>query len=234
MNAFERGTVLAVTGLAMEARIARGPGVRCVTGRDGLRGLVSVLSDRANGVCAMMSFGIAGGLDERLPPGTVVAARSVITQQGSWKTDADWTAALLRQVPAALHADIAATDLPVDDPSVKQQLGRDTAAVAVDTESHVAARAAAEYDLPFAVFRVISDPARRALPRTALVALRADGRVDLTAVLRAIGRAPAELPLLLRSAADARIALRALARGREALGPPLAYPDLSQLLLDVL
>src|SRR3954451_6191179 len=91
VNAFERGAVLAVTGLAMEARIARGPGVRCVTGRDGLRGLVSVLSDRANGVCAMMSFGIAGGLDEHLPPGTVIAARSVITQQGSWKTNADWT-----------------------------------------------------------------------------------------------------------------------------------------------
>jgi adenosylhomocysteine nucleosidase len=233
VNAFQRGTVLAVTGLAIEARIARGPGVRCVTGRDGLRALVSVLADRANGVCAIMSFGIAGGLDERLPPGTVIAARSVIAQHGSWKTDADWTAALLRRVPAALHADVAATDLPVDEPDLKQRLRCDTGAVAVDTESHVAARAAAEHELPFAVFRVISDPARRALPSVALVALRADGRVNLTAVLRAIGRAPAELPLLLRSAADARIALRALARGRESLGAPLAYPDLSQFLLDV-
>jgi len=48
-----------------------------------------------------------------------------------------------------------------------------------------------------------------------------------------LARAPGQLPLLLRTAIDARTAFRALLRGRRLLGPGLAYPDFTELLLDV-
>jgi len=49
-----------------------------------------------------------------------------------------------------------------------------------------------------------------------------------------MARAPAQLPSLVRTAVDAHSALRALSRARRLLGTGLAYPDLDELLLDVL
>src|SRR5256885_9970689 len=49
----------------------------------------------------------------------------------------------------------------------KAALRLETGAAAVDMESHIAAAYAAEFELPFAALRVISDPASRALPALA-------------------------------------------------------------------
>jgi nucleoside phosphorylase len=185
---------------------------------------------RARGI---VSFGIAGGLDPSFKTGTIVVARRVISRDATWSTDAAWSAALAEAVPGAIRADIAGSDLPVLTVSAKARLRVESGAAAVDTESHVAARAAAALGVRLAVFRVIADAADQSLPTAALVAVRADGTIDVGAVLRSISRSPGQISQLVRLGFDTRTALRALARGRERLGPGLRCPDLGELALDV-
>ena len=122
--------------------------------------------------------------------------------------------------PDAVHAPILGVDEPVMGPFGKLRKFHRTGAVAVDMESHIAAEVATRHGLPFAVFRVVADPAHQRLPRAALSAIRADGTLDGLAVLRAMLRTPGEIVGVIavaRHTAVARLALtrahRNLARG---------------------
>jgi adenosylhomocysteine nucleosidase len=68
------------------------------------------------------------------------------------------------------------------------------------------------------------DAAHRDLPRSAFAAVRADGTIDLVALLRSVARNPSDLPLLLRTARDAMVGFAALLRCRPMLGPGLGLP----------
>src|SRR5262249_3904420 len=106
-------------------------------------------------------------------------------------------------------------------------------AVAVDTESHVAARIAAAHRIPFAACRAVIDPAHSVLPPAAMYGLRHDGTADVLAVLRSVVRQPSQLPALTRTALDARVAAGALRRGRRLLGAGLGFPYFSEPALTV-
>jgi adenosylhomocysteine nucleosidase len=108
----------------------------------------------------------------------------------------------------------------------KDGLGRSSGALAVDMESHVVARVARRRGLPFVAARVISDAVDRTLPPAARVGMRADGGVDLPAVLRSLMAAPWQLPALVRTGLEAEKAFRALLRGHRLLGPGLVGPGL--------
>jgi adenosylhomocysteine nucleosidase len=99
----------------------------------------------------------------------------------------------------------------------KHALRQTTGAIAVDMESHVAARVAARHDLPFAILRTISDGANHVLPPAALVGMKPDGGMALGAVLASLARRPGQLPALIRTGRDAERAFRALAKAAEAL-----------------
>ena len=123
-------------------------------------------------------------------------------------------------------ADIAGVDAPVTDAADKTALFAATGAAAVDMESAIVARAAQRHRLPFAILRVIADPSHRPLPNAALVAMRADGELDLAAVLGALIRDPRQLPALMRLAVDSSGAFSALVRARALLGADFASVDL--------
>jgi hypothetical protein len=99
-------------------------------------------------------------------------------------------------------------------------------------ESHIAAKIAARYGVPFAACRVIIDPAERTLPPAALVGMRADGRPDVLAVIRSLCQQPRQVFALLRVVADARAARSALFRGRRRLGENLSFPGATELQLN--
>ncbi len=226
--------VIAVSGLVMEARIAAGPGVRTVAAGASVPELTAALErELERGARAVISFGMAGGLVDRLPSGTWLVARAVVTEAERWPCDAVWVRVLAGRLPDALIVDLAGVDAPVVESFAKRALHRATGAAAVDTESHVAAAIAAAHRLPFAAFRVVADSVERSLPAAASVALAPDGKISGGAVLRSLARAPAQIPALLRTGIDARIAIRALSRGRRLLGPGLGYPDLGELLVDM-
>jgi adenosylhomocysteine nucleosidase len=223
----EPRSVVAVTGLNVEARIAEGAGVRTIAGGGDAQRLAAALErEFTRGAAAIISFGIAGGLAAAAMPGTWLVADAVIARASRWPVDAAWAAALANRLPGAVRGDLAASDAIIAEADDKHALGKATGALAVDTESHVVAAFAVAHGIPFAVFRVIADPATRALAPATSYGMRSDGTIDQRAVLGAVVRRPGQLPLLMRNAMDVRTALRALSRGRRLLGPGLGYPDL--------
>jgi adenosylhomocysteine nucleosidase len=221
------GGIVAVTSLALEARIAVGPGVSVICSQ-GERLAAALESAVERGACGIISFGVAGGLAPGLAAGDLVAATAVITGQRFFPTDQRWTRSLRERLPKAVHADILGMDNLTADPERKQLLYAQTGAAAVDMESHIAATIAAAHQVPFAAFRVIIDPADRPLPPAAMVGLRSDGTADVGAVFRSVLRQPSQLPALVRTALDARIAGAALRRGRRMLGAGLGFPDFGE------
>src|SRR2546430_14863991 len=226
-----RGHVVAVTCLALEARIALGPGVAVICNHASQ--LVASLEAAAKrGAAGIIRFGIAGGLAPDLNAGDWVVGSGVRTEQGHFPTDRGWARALLEVLPSAVHAEIVGTDASIAEPWEKRRLPLRTGAVAVDTESHVAARIAAAHRIPFAACRAVIDPADSVLPPAAVFGLRDDGTADVLAVLRSGVRQPSQLPALTRTALDARIAAAALRRGRRLLGAGLGLPYFSEPVLE--
>ena len=211
--------VIAVTGLFFEARIAAGDGVTVVCSGDRQRLFASLSEAAARGCSGIISFGTAGGLDLDVTVGRWVVATGVVANRKQFPTDVLWSQKLRQKLSHAIEGDIAGVDAPVSDPLAKQMLQERTGATAVDMESHIAAGVAAACDVPFAVFRVIIDPAHRALPPAALVGQRGDGTLDIIGVLASVVRSPRQMPALMRIAVDARAARAALLRGRRLFGP---------------
>ena len=178
--------MLAVTGLAAEARLAAGPGVTTIMAGGNPARLRSLLCARVQPDCrAVISVGIAGGLDPSLVPGDVIVATGVAAPDRRHVASplvAQRLAARLSGHPKrVILADLAGVDSAVVSPLDKRALRNATGALAVDMESHVAAAFAAQHGLPFAAVRVVCDPAHRALPALIATALRPDGEVSLSA-----------------------------------------------------
>jgi hopanoid-associated phosphorylase len=214
--------VTAVMCLAFEARIAAGPGVTlvCNSRRERLRDQVRRACAQSDG---LISFGVAGGVDPSLHPGDWVIAANVVGQRGRYPADASWTRQLCAALPGALCADISGLDAPVASPTAKAAVARDHRTVAIDTESHVVAEEATRHGLPFAVARVVLDPAWRGLPPAALVPLNPDGNPHIAGVMRSVLAEPSQLLGLARVTADAWRAWSALRLGRASLSPLFAF-----------
>jgi adenosylhomocysteine nucleosidase len=218
-----RATVIAVTSLALEARIASGPGVSVICSQ--ATQLVACLEAAiARGALGIISFGVAGGLCADLGAGDWVIGTAVRIGSERYSADQPWMHRLLDVLPGAVQAEIAGADAPVAHSSEKRRLHAQTGAMAVDMESHIAARVAAGHNIPFAICRTVIDPAHRDLPPAAVVGLRHDGTPDIPAISRSVARRPGQLPALVRTAMDAWIAREALRHGRRLLGPGLGCP----------
>jgi adenosylhomocysteine nucleosidase len=228
IQAMAGGQLIVVVGLAFEARIAAGPGIRVICSGDG-RDLAGALADAcAQGGRSVISFGVAGGLAPDLRPGTCVVGSAILSGAGRVATDHGWSQRLLQTIPGAVHGMILGVPKPVADPDHKSALHAKTGAVVVDMESHIVAGAAAAHGLPMAAIRVVTDPAARALPAAALAAMRPNGSTDIAAMICSVLKRPRDLPALLRTALDARAARATLLRGRRLLGPGLGLPGFQE------
>ena len=167
----------------------------------------------AAGATALLSFGLAGGLDPALRPGDIVVPSAVVSRDVAFNADA----ALMAHIGCAASHRLLGADAIAADAATKQRLWRQTGAAAVDLESGAVARAATAHGLPFAVLRAICDAAERDLPRVALAALDARGAIGFARVVGSVAAFPGQVPVLLRLAADAAAAHRALARRVAAL-----------------
>jgi hypothetical protein len=113
---------------------------------------------------------------------------------------------------------------PIAHPGEKRALYLKTGAIAVDMESHIVAAVGLAHEVPVAAIRVITDPAKRALPVSAVAAMRPNGTTNIAAMLRSVLKRPRELPALFQTALDARAARASLVRGRHLLGPAFTLP----------
>jgi len=222
------GYVLAVAGLRAEARIvARLPRTKAVAGGGDVAQLERLIEQAIADDCrGIISFGMAGALRGELRPGACLIGREVVHESETYRADTAWAARLQAKLRGAELVGIAGVDRPLVTQSQKQALFEATGAAAVDMESHVAARLAAKRGLPLASLRAVADPQERGLPAAALAGMRADGTTDVAAVLRSVGRDPAQIPQLVRIVADAGRAYYALLRCHRRLGPGLGLFDL--------
>jgi hopanoid-associated phosphorylase len=226
-----RDPIVVVTGMAHEARLVAGPGVVTIGTGGSPPELRALLAGTAPACRAVVSFGIAAGLDPALNPGAVVVATGVAAAGERWASHPaivrHWAERLRNARSASILADVAGSETALLTPIDKSALRSATGAVAADMESHVAAEFARARGLPFAAIRVVCDPAERALPALVVEAIRPDGRIDIPAILRSLARQPAQLGALPRLTLDGAQAFAALSRVRAALGPGLGLGGLS-------
>ena len=178
------------------------------------------------GAGALMSWGLAGGLDPALAAGTIVLPSEVVAPDGTvFATTSAWRERLLRAIAASQAVCggrlLTCREL-IGSPAEKASAWRRMSAVAVDMESLAIAEIAAENRLPFLAIRAIVDTAADALPPVLIAAAGEGDRSGSARLLGALVRAPGELPDFIRLYRRYRAASRALARvaGSGALAPP--------------
>ena len=226
-----------VTGLAVETRVLRynlgqdgaEPLTACA-GADAGRARAAAEALVAADAGALVSYGIAGGLDPALAAGTLLLPEAVLTPGGpALATDAAWRTRLLAAASQAGHGFagglLAGSDRALAGVAEKRGLHETSAALAVDMESHAVGLAARDAGLPFLVLRAVADPAGRALPRSVIGSIRPDGRPRAGLVAARLALRPWEIAAVGRLRQDARAALSALGRVTRALGPGLVRYD---------
>ena len=191
-----------VTGMAFEAQLLREgraliqcAGLRSRAAQGAAETLVS------GGATALMSFGIAGGLDPALAPGTLVITGA-----------ASWTAVLHKHFPEALMRPLAPTPRVVTHPADKAALFTATGAAATDMESAGVAEVAAARGIPFVAVRVVADTAHDRVPLVAIKAATPDGRVRMAASIAGALLHPSQIPDLIRLGRQTAIATAVLRR----------------------
>ncbi len=172
-----------------------------------------------NGAAAVISVGISGGLDPSLTPGDLVIGDRVIGDDGGrYESDRYLLGAIQKDIDARglRTGAIFGSDDVIKTASKKAALFQNHETLAVDMESHGAARAAAENSVPFLAIRAIADPADRALPAAAINAIAPDGSTRMLATLGAAMLNPGQFPQLMKLGGDSAAALKTLRRD---LGP---------------
>ncbi len=216
-----------VTGLAFEAKViekayarAKRPAPLLVcSGPGGARARAAAEKLLTQGATGLISFGICAGLDPGLRPGTLLLADRVIAETGNYEPDPAWrtrfAGALTEMHLPWAEGAVAGRDELVAKAEEKSALFRDTAARAVDMESHGVGQAAEAAGVPFLVLRALADPAERSLPRAALKATGPDGRLRLLSTIMTMYLTPWDGPKLVRLAFDTRLALDSLEKAAD-------------------
>jgi adenosylhomocysteine nucleosidase len=165
------------------------------------------------GVSALMTFGLAGGLDPALKSGSVVIPCEVLSTEGTryaacraWR---ERVAAAVSPLCAVTGGNLLTSTHAIETPADKAAAFRNSGAAAVDMESAAVAEIAAKHNLPVIAVRVIADTAADMLPRAVVAASKA-GRVQFARLIGGLILAPHEIASLIRLAQRYRIAMRSL------------------------
>ena len=205
-----------VVGLAAEAQLARGLSPYVEAGGGGAEGANAATARLvAQGVDALLSFGLAGGLAPGLAAGELVLAEAVIAPDKTvWPTACELTARFGTPSGSMLAAEAILVTA-----ASKHGAWIATGAVAADLESGAVACVAARHGLPFAVLRAVCDPAQRNLPPAALTALDENGHISSAALVRSLARHPSQIPDLIALGREAARARRSLLNRVKEIGP---------------
>lgn len=206
-----------VTGLEFEAELARAAGLTArATGPEGVVSAVAGLA--VGGADALVSFGVAGGLDPALRTGDLVVATEIVGAEGPWPTDEALRADLNARLPDARTGPLYAARRPLASRADKAATFAATGALAVDMESAAIAGRARALGLPFAAVRAVLDPAELSLPAAALAGFGPAGRIAWGPLFRALLREPFSLPGLVDLARRMGPGKAALRRAAAVLG----------------
>lgn len=157
------------------------------------------------GVDRVLVVGICGGLDEKVPIGTVLHPEVLI----------DGVAGTEYKSPAWAPLTLSGRLATFDDIDVELQMLPQLIQAgvnAVDMETAAVAAVCERHDVPYAVFRAISDYATDGSVDSAIATMiRPDGSTDVVATIRYIATHPWRIPVLMRLARGAQTAVKAAA-----------------------
>src|SRR3954467_2318258 len=115
-------TILAVTGLAKEARIVGGAGVVAVGGGGGGDSLAAKLNALHGDIRGVISIGLAGALSPLLNVGDVVIADQVLTGLEKWDCHEGWRVRLTSRLPFAHQGQLFGSDVIIENAENKSGL----------------------------------------------------------------------------------------------------------------
>ncbi|HEX2429773.1 MAG TPA: hypothetical protein VHK03_03280, partial [Aestuariivirgaceae bacterium] len=229
-----RRRVGVVTGLVMEARIiARAanegghhrPHLK-IAGPGAPTAQVTVDRLIAEGAEAILSFGLAGGLDPSIPPGALIVPEGVLLPESDGlkvlETDRRWRNRLVNLLSSGSEVrenPLLCSFEPVLGVADKAKLHQDSEAGAVDMESALIARAAANRSVPFLALRAVSDCAATAIPAAAASAMTPGGRLNIWPIIVALATGQLNLLDLLHVGRQSQLAAGNLSRAVHAALP---------------
>jgi len=216
------GKAVCVSGLAVEARIARAAGFTVVVGAGDRERTAALAQAAAMDTDCLVSFGIAGGLAPELEAGTIVVSGQVVSEGYHWAIEPSARQQLSRFARSigAVEGLVLGASTFLATQIEKKQAWAATDALSVDLESDIVARIATTLGIPFIVLRSIADTAQRDLPPAALFRLTTGGKPDFSSIVAAVLRRPVQLAGMIGLARETAIALAAL------IGPARALHSL--------
>jgi adenosylhomocysteine nucleosidase len=165
------------------------------------------------GAGALVSWGMAGGLDPDLDAGAICLPREVVAPDGvRFATSSSWRETLMASIVSSRPVTSGAllTSLhPIAGIAAKAAARRETGAVAVDMESSAVAEVAVASHVPFLAVRVIVDTALDSIPDS-VTAASASGQVRIARLLTGLVRSPGDLMALVRLSRRYAAAIRSL------------------------
>ena len=221
----DRLPIIVATGFTREVRTVERPGIVAVAGG----GIAERLEERLDaaaraGAAGIVSYGLTGGLADGLRIGDWVIG-SRIKGAIDHVCHTGWRDAIAARLPGARVGAFFADGRMIDTIAEKRALGVDHDALAVDMESHVAARVARAHGLPFAIARIVSDEVDHLLPHAITVSMRPDGGFDRTRMRASLAAAPEQMRDVVQTMAQFAAGFRGLRQGARLMGGRLAFPD---------
>jgi adenosylhomocysteine nucleosidase len=141
----------------------------------------------SQGATALLSWGCAAALDDRVSPGCLILPERIIGANGEiHRVSTEWHRRLYQALeskhPVRTEA-LVESDVVVKTSAEKRALAKRTQAAATDMESAAQARLAKDYGLPFIAIRPIIDTPSTDIPDNDLEELDPEGNINLWKLL---------------------------------------------------
>jgi adenosylhomocysteine nucleosidase len=173
----------------------------------------------SQGAKALLSWGCAASLDDRISPGCLIIPERIVAASGEiHKVNAEWHQrlyqALERKYPVHTEA-LVESDAILKTAAEKRALAKRTQAAATDMESAAQARLAQEHKLPFVALRAIVDSVSSDIPENVLKAMDPQGNINVWKLLAASYLVPADWMKIVRLGIQFSAAQRTLKKTRK-------------------
>ena len=173
----------------------------------------------SQGATALLSWGCAAALDDRVSPGCLILPERIIGANGEvHRVSTEWHRRLylaLESKHTVLTDALLESDAIVRTSAEKRALAKQTEAAATDMESAAQARLAKDYGLPFIAIRAIVDTPSTEIPENVLKALDPEGNINLWKLLSST--MPADWIKIVRLGIQFNAAQRTLKKTRKLL-----------------
>jgi adenosylhomocysteine nucleosidase len=173
----------------------------------------------SQGAKALLSWGCAAALDDRVSTGCLILPERIIGTNGEiHRVNTEWHRRLYQTLESKhpVRTDtLVESDAIMNTSAQKRALAKRTQAAATDMESAAQARLAKEHGLPFMAIRAIVDTASTDIPENVLKALDPVGNINLWKLLTSTYPVPADWIKIVRLGIQFNAARRTLEKTRK-------------------